>query len=243
MVTGSPKPAIYWSKEKQDGLIMPGMRNGNMYMAQDGSLKIENPSIENSGHYTCTALNSVGSTLARSHVVIFDPKDFDGENKDLTLQQDHGKIYEEESKDQSNGSEEARLALLEKSITNLDVNPLGSTSIQVSWRLGSGSKFIEGFYLHHRRRRTDRYENFETISLMSFSADKYDVKGLEENVEYEVFVQPYFGSILGLPSPLLLVQTHQVHYCKDTEHLYHAFVYSLVSFFFPVFKSRFGYMN
>ena len=211
MVTGVPKPAIYWSLERLDGLIMPGMRNGNMYMAQDGSLKIENPTLENSGHYTCTALNAVGSTLARSHVVIFDPKDFDGENKDAGLQEDHERIYQKESVDQSSESEEARLALLEKSITNLEANPLGSTSIRVSWRLGSGSKFVEGFYLHYRRRRTDRYENFDTVTLMSFAADNYVIKGLEENVEYEVFVQPYFGSILGLPSSLLLVSTHQVN--------------------------------
>lgn len=210
MVTGVPKPAIYWSLERLDGLIMPGMRNGNMYMAQDGSLKIENPTLENSGHYTCTALNAVGSTLARSHVVIFDPKDFDGGNKDQELQEDHERIYQKESKDQSSESEEARLALLEKSITNFEVTPLGSTSIRVSWRLGSGSKYVEGFYLHYRRRRTDRYENFDTVTLMSFAADNYVIKGLEEDVEYEIFVQPYFGSILGLPSSLMLVITHQV---------------------------------
>jgi len=75
----------------------------------------------------------------------------------------------------------------------------------------SGIKYLEGFYLRYRRRRTDRYENFESITLMSASADHYVVKGLEENIDYEVFIQPYFGSILGLPSPLVLVKTHQVY--------------------------------
>ena len=42
------------------------------------------------------------------------------------------------------------------------------------------------------------------------AADVHVVKGLEENVDYEVFVQPYAGSILGLPSQLQLVRTHQV---------------------------------
>ena len=28
------------------------------------------------------------------------------------------------------------------------------------------------------------------------------------------------------------------HYCQDIEHLYHAFMYSLVSHFFPVSMSR-----
>jgi hypothetical protein len=215
MVTGVPKPAIYWSLEQEDGLIMPGMRNGNMYMAQDGSLKIENPTLQNSGHYTCTALNAVGSTLARSHVVIFDPKDFDGERIGEGTSTVNERIYEEQSKDPANKFEEARLSLIEKTITNLEAVPLGSTSVKVSWRLGSGSKYVEGFFLHYRRRRTDRYENFETVTLMSFSADNHVVKGLEENVEYELFVQPYFESILGLPSQLLLVRTHQVNKIHD----------------------------
>ena len=80
----------------------------------------------------------------------------------------------------------------------------------MSWRLGSGFKNVEGFFLHYRRRRTDRYENFETVTLTSFAADAHVVTGLDENVDYEVFVQPYFGSIVGLPSQLLLVRTHQV---------------------------------
>ena len=47
-----------------------------MYVASDNALKIEDPSLENSGHYSCSALNDVGSALARSHLVIYDPKDF-----------------------------------------------------------------------------------------------------------------------------------------------------------------------
>ena len=128
MVTGVPKPAIYWSLEQQQGLIMPGTRKGNMYMAQDGSLKIENPTVENSGHYTCTALNAVGSTLARSHVVIFDPVDFETDAPAA----DHERIYEEQGKDPLSKLEEARLALIEKTINNLVVIPRSSTSIKVN---------------------------------------------------------------------------------------------------------------
>jgi len=126
MVTGVPKPAVYWSLEQQEGLIMPGTRKGNMYMAQDGSLKIENPTVDNSGHYTCTALNAVGSTLARSHVVIFDPQDFELEDP----APDHGRVYEDQGKDRL---EEARLALMEKSIASLEAMPLSPTSIKVRY--------------------------------------------------------------------------------------------------------------
>ena len=47
-----------------------------MYVASDNALKIEDPSLDNSGHYSCSALNDVGSALARSHLVIYDPEDF-----------------------------------------------------------------------------------------------------------------------------------------------------------------------
>ena len=81
MVTGSPKPAVYWTHETSEGIgesvmIMPGTRHKNMYVASDNALKIEDPSLENSGHYSCSALNDVGSALARSHLVIYDPEDF-----------------------------------------------------------------------------------------------------------------------------------------------------------------------
>ena len=78
MVTGSPKPAVYWTRESGDTsvMIMPGTRHGNMYVASDNALKIEEPSLKNSGHYSCSALNDVGSALARSHLVIYDPEDF-----------------------------------------------------------------------------------------------------------------------------------------------------------------------
>ena len=78
MVTGAPKPSVYWTHETDTDMvmIMPGTRHKNMYVASDNALKIEEPSFGNSGHYSCSALNEVGSALARSHLVIYDPNDF-----------------------------------------------------------------------------------------------------------------------------------------------------------------------
>jgi hypothetical protein len=60
--------------------------------------------VDNSGHYTCTALNAVGSTLARSHVVVFDTTDFDGG----TPTTDHQRVYEAQGGERSSKLEEAR---------------------------------------------------------------------------------------------------------------------------------------
>ena len=135
MVTGVPKPTIFWSLEQQDGLIMPGVRKGNMYMTQDGSLKIETPGVENSGHYVCTAINAVGSALARSHVVVYDPNDFDKNRSSLVI--NHEYIYKDQTSD-SFGTDEARMVLLERIVNYIEVIPSTSTSVRASWRISSG---------------------------------------------------------------------------------------------------------
>ena len=97
MVTGAPKPAVYWTHEnaeKEMVMIMPGTRHKNMYVASDNALKIEEPSFENSGHYSCSALNDVGSALARSHLVIYDPSDFAHQNETTSAHEKSYKIGE-----------------------------------------------------------------------------------------------------------------------------------------------------
>ena len=210
MVTGSPKPAVYWTFESADELsmIMPGTRHQSMYVAGDNALKIETPTLANSGHYSCSALNDVGSTIARSHLVIYDPSDLETGK----INQSHTDLYELESA--KVGLEPARMALMEKTIKALKAEALSATSIQVTWSLVEDeiTKFVSGFHVHHRRRRTDRYEDFLTVTLGHAEASSYTVVGLEEFVDYELFVQPFNeAGIVGLPSPLQLVRTHQTH--------------------------------
>ncbi len=75
---------------------------------------------------------------------------------------------------------------------------------------------MDGFHLRYRRRRTDRYEDFRSATQggdgdsLSRDTRSLVVQGLEEHVEYEVFVQPHFGAVLGQPSNIGLVRTHQV---------------------------------
>jgi hypothetical protein len=206
MVTGTPKPAVYWTLEedmsvkenKNDGggfLVMPGTRRQNMYVASDGALKIEDPTIENSGHYVCSTLNIVGASIARSHLVIFDETDFTIGNN---VSSAHEKEYE--SLGVSNlGLEEARLALLEKTIASIEAIPLGPNTIKISWQLSTGSptNYVEGFRIHFRKRRLDRYEMFQTMRVSRGAMNSHTIDHLEEHVEYEVFVQPYHRNVIG----------------------------------------------
>ena len=55
-----------------------------------------------------------------------------------------------------------------------------------------------------------RYEDFATVTLKHAAADSYTVVGLQEFVDYELFVQPFNeAGIVGLPTALKLVKTHQ----------------------------------
>ena len=209
MVTGTPKPAVYWTleedakidKNKNVGkgfLVMPGTRRHNMYVASDGALKIENPTLENSGHYVCSTLNVVGASIARSHLVIYDKNDFNDTGK--VVSRDHEKEYEGMSESDL-GLEEARLALLERTIGSIEAIAMGPNTIKVSWELSSGSptNYVEGFRVHFRKRRLDRYEMFQTTKLARGVVNEHTIDHLEEHVEYEVFVQPYHRNIIGKP--------------------------------------------
>ena len=109
-------------------------------------------------------------------------------------------------------TEEARLAMLEKTIEAIEPLPLGPTSVKVSWKLVQTSparRYIEGYRLHFRRRRTDRYESFDSVTIPHVEADSFTIHRLEEYAEYEVFLQPFYKSIVGQTSALKLVRTHQ----------------------------------
>ena len=201
LVTGTPKPSLFWTVEKpgREGneMILPGMRLDNMYVTSEGALKIEEPRVENSGHYVCTAMNVVGSALARSHLVIYS-------SGQPTRQQEE--IYRQES---SSLQSQARLALLEPSIRKLEVIALGQESAKVTWRLANDNEFVQGFRLLYRQVRLDRYEDWSVVNLNHAEANSYVIRDLDEYVEYEVFVQPYYGSVVGLPSRLARIRTHQ----------------------------------
>ena len=93
-----------------------------MYVTSDGALKIEEPvSAENGGHFACTALNVVGAAIARSHLVVFDPKTAGSSNSSTSEPDD--------------GLEKARLSLLEKSIKEVTVQAVGPSSLRVMWKL------------------------------------------------------------------------------------------------------------
>lgn len=61
LATGRPTPSVFWGKEGVTSVLFPGMQAGNVYVTADGSLKIKEPIVENSGHYTSWSMSQHSS--------------------------------------------------------------------------------------------------------------------------------------------------------------------------------------
>merc|ERR1719228_3026781 len=105
LATGRPTPTVFWGKEGVQSVLFPGMKEGNVYVTADGSLKIKDPIVENSGHYACSVVNDLGAAMARSHLLVYDPTEFKPRRK---MSESHLNIYKTPTDSQL--LEEARMA-------------------------------------------------------------------------------------------------------------------------------------
>ncbi|XP_031355084.1 roundabout homolog 1-like [Photinus pyralis] len=77
---GNPRPFVFWSFEGDRSLIFPGTPSGNFeaFASSDGhsTLILRNAQIQNSGTViTCSAVNSAGSTSARTRLTVTSKED------------------------------------------------------------------------------------------------------------------------------------------------------------------------
>ena len=202
LVTGVPKPVSFWAKEGGaiEEVLFPGEASGGLSVNHDGSLVIEHTTLENSGHYTCTVVNEVGSTMARSHLVVYDPSDFKygGVN---SLDTDLGSL---DNLDLS----EARLATQADGVRITSAIPTSPTSLKVSWEFYASHKYLQGYHIWYKRSDAPS-ASFMSIPVLHSEATSFVFNRLQEHTQYDVFVQPFYKSVLGLPAPISKVLTHQ----------------------------------
>ncbi|KAF5269632.1 hypothetical protein FQR65_LT05971, partial [Abscondita terminalis] len=77
---GNPRPFVFWSFEGDRSLIFPGTPSGNFeaFASTDGhsTLILRNAQVQNSGTViTCSAVNSAGSTSARTRLTVTSKED------------------------------------------------------------------------------------------------------------------------------------------------------------------------
>jgi len=201
LATGRPTPTVFWGKEGVQSVLFPGMKAGNVYVTADGSLKIKDPIVENSGRYTCSVVNDVGAAMARSHLLVYDPTELGPSRK---ISESHLNIYKTPTDSQV--MEEARMALHQQIIEIDSLSSLSSSSIEVSWNTVGNRVFLEGLLLHYRP-SSKRYEEFETITLRESRANSFVINNLEGSTEYDLFIQPFYSKIVGLPTSIKQIST------------------------------------
>ncbi|GFO47813.1 roundabout-like protein 2, partial [Plakobranchus ocellatus] len=70
VVTGNPKPTVFWHIGDNKQLLFPDQRNGPFEMSQDGTLRIHDVSYDEQGIFTCEALNIRGKVNSSASVTV-----------------------------------------------------------------------------------------------------------------------------------------------------------------------------
>lgn len=163
---------------------------------EDGALIIDRPEVGDSGHYTCSVVNQVGSAIARSHLLVYDESDFGvgPQTRGHSLQVYHNLVEDLDLN-------EARMASMEPGVKLRAASSAGPVSIKVNWEVVAPHKYLEGFRIWHKQ-SSEPASTFRSIAIMHSEATSFIINRLEEHTEYDVFVQPFYRSVLGCPAHL-----------------------------------------
>ena len=101
---------------------------------------------------------------------------------------------------------EARVALMERTVELQSVYAETSSSLRLTWRLIQPHKYIEGYFINFREKGRPR-QVFSGIKVHHARATSYTIKRLEAATSYEVFVVPFYKSVMGMPSASVGVRT------------------------------------
>lgn len=204
---GRPAPVVFWTKEEQDRTVLmrPGSAHGRLSVSDSGTLMVSAPRPEeDSGHYTCAATNEAGSDVARSHLLVYDPADFQEEAGTFA---GHSEMYHREL---SRGLEAqgARQALSRLRVKFESAYAVGPTSVRLSWkRVGKkAAADLDGYRIWYRPEEEDA--DFREIAVPHPDVSTFVVTRLREFTRYLFFVQPFSGPVPGAPSPLASARTH-----------------------------------
>lgn len=101
---------------------------------------------------------------------------------------------------------EARIALQQEIVEISDLSSTSPSSVVVSWKTDGSTVYVEGLLLHFRP-STERYEEFQTVILRDNHASSYVINNLKGGTEYDMFIQPFYSMIVGLPTSIRKIRT------------------------------------
>jgi hypothetical protein len=253
LVTGSPSPAVYWTREEgrliwwltgppgaATGLpelaeissnnsssfhnISTVTNNNNSYMARNRSLVIANATRANSGHYFCVGVNTAGAAMERSHLLVYDEQDFvrprpttgtaNSSSADAAVDDQYYHVRPDPE------LASARAALMERTVAVAGLYADSPTSLRISWRLEAAApqqqQYLEGYYIYYREAAAAAASSaasvasaLTSVKVLHAGATSYSLNRLRVHTEYEVFIAPFYKSVLGLPSASRLARTSE----------------------------------
>ncbi len=248
LVTGSPSPAVYWTREEgrliwwltgppaaATGLPelaessssnsssfhnISTVTNNNSYMARNRSLVITNATRANSGHYFCVGVNTAGATMERSQLLVYDEQDFvrprpTGTANSSALDDQYYHVRPDPE------LASARAALMERTVAVAGLYADSPTSLRISWRLEAAAgpqqqQYLEGYYIYYREAAAAAASSaasvasaLTSVKVLHAGATSYSLNRLRVHTEYEVFIAPFYKSVLGLPSASRLARTSE----------------------------------
>ncbi|XP_058866167.1 roundabout homolog 1-like isoform X1 [Acipenser ruthenus] len=164
---GDPMPAVRWSKEQGQ------LPSGRYEVNPDQTLRIHYITAPDSGRYTCTATNQVGSTSVSASLAVQEALD--------TGQRD---LHKE-------------LSMLRIHLENVTVHPLLSNAAHILWKVQSEPHHLSGFEVLCRSLMPASSDWTER----KFPVQRSAVIGpLKRGYKYEFKVRPFVGGLYGRES-------------------------------------------
>ena len=114
--------------------------------------------------------------------------------------------------------EEARMILHQQKILEIDsIRAVGVSSMEVCWKFLGSRAYCEGVVIQYRE-RNKRYDQFRTVTVPS-SQQSTVIKKLSPDTDYDVFIQPHYSTVVGLPTSIRHIKTRTEEIVRKTEIL------------------------
>ena len=200
VVAGSPSPLVFWVEESSRTVWYPGHQRAQVEMVRNNSLVMKNVSTASTGHYLCSGVNTAGAAIERSQLMVYDLQDFNS----TSAGSDHSALYHVTA---DTDIAEARAALMERTVALQSVSPESSENVRITWRIIQPHKYIEGYFIYYRESRPRQV--FSSIKVHHARATSYTLTRLRPHTKYEVFLVPFYKSVMGMPSASRTATTHE----------------------------------
>ena len=106
-------------------------------------------------------------------------------------------------------------------ISNLSA--ISESSVEIYWNIIGSRVYFEGVVIQYRQSDL-RYDQFKTITVHSDLGRNqversHRINNLSGGTDYDVFIQPFYAAVVGLPSSIKHIKTQTEQIVRKTEIL------------------------